>query len=204
LSGRGLKENIEPAGEYTRFIANKPTILFDSGSVEAMRKIPVFVSCPTELNPTQEAKRKIILDILDELLLEPRALGRSDFPVDFPLKEVYVIAKHCSGGVILGFEQVFIKSGIKKRGIASKEAIIKDISLPTPWNNLEAGILFGLKIPLLLFKEEKVEGGVFDYGITDVFVHSMPSDTPSRDKIDELRQVILAWHGEVSRKYYDY
>jgi len=169
-----------------------------------MRKIPVFVSCPTELNPIQERKRKIIFDILDEMLMEPRAIGRSDFPVDYPLKEVYVIAKHCSGGVILGFEQVFIESGIKKRGIADREAIIKDISIPTPWNNLEAGILFGLKVPLLIFKEERIEGGVFDYGITDVFVHSMPSEVPGKSKIMEMRQVIQTWYGLVSRKYYDY
>ena len=134
-----------------------------------MRKIPVFVSCPTDLNPTQEKKREVILKILDEMFMEPRALGRSDFPIDYPLKEVYVVAKHCSGGIILGFEQMLIKSGTKKRGIVDKEAQIKDIIIPTPWNNLEAGILFGLKVPLLIFKEDKIEGGIFDYGITDVF-----------------------------------
>lgn len=169
-----------------------------------MRKIPVFVSCPTELNPIQEQKRKIILDILDDLQMEPRALGRSDYPVDYPLKEVYVIAKHCSGGVILGFEQIYIKSGVKKRGIIDRETVTADICIPTAWNNLEAGILFGLRVPLLIFKEDKIEGGVFDYGITDVFVHSMPSDKPSKNKINELKQVFLTWHGSVSKKYYEY
>ena len=168
-----------------------------------MRKIPVFVSCPTELNQIQEQKRNIILDILDELHIEPRALGRSDYPVEYPLKEVYVIAKHCSGGIILGFEQIYIKSGIKKRGVPEKETVLKDICVPTAWNNLEAGILFGLKVPLLIFKEDKIEGGVFDNGITDVFVHSMPSEKPGRTKINELKQVFLTWHGSVCKKYYE-
>jgi hypothetical protein len=36
--------------------------------------------------------------------MEPRTLGRGEYPKDYPLKEVYVIAKHCCGGIILGFE----------------------------------------------------------------------------------------------------
>jgi len=50
-----------------------------------MRKIPVFVSCPTSLSDEQEQKRKVIIDILDEFQMEPRALGRGDYPKDFPL-----------------------------------------------------------------------------------------------------------------------
>jgi len=43
-------------------------------------RIPVFVSCLTQLNPSQEASQKVIIDVLDELHLEPRALGRWDYP----------------------------------------------------------------------------------------------------------------------------
>lgn len=48
---------------------------------------------------------------------------------------------------------------------------------PSPWNHLESGILFGLHLPLLVFAEEGVSGGVFDRGVTDVFIHRMPSPT---------------------------
>jgi hypothetical protein len=171
-----------------------------------MRKIPVFVSCPTQLNHEQELKRHVIIKILDELQMEPRAIGRGDYPKDYPLKEVYVIAKHCSGGIILGFEQLAVEKGIRKRGTADESKVnLKDnILIPTPWNHLEAGILFGLKVPLLIFKENGVEGGVFDYGITDVFVHKMPPASPDKEKLDELKQVFLKWQGEVSVRYYDY
>jgi hypothetical protein len=60
-----------------------------------VKRIPIFVSCPTILNPEQEKKRKVIIDLLADLQMEPRALGRSDYAKDYPLKEVYVIAKHC-------------------------------------------------------------------------------------------------------------
>lgn len=171
-----------------------------------MQKIPVFVSCPTTLNIEQEQKRQVIINLLDELQLEPRALGRSDYPKDYPLKEVFVIAKHCSGGIILGFEQLSITSGIKKRG-CDNEQIIKEgqtVLLPTPWNHLEAGILYGLKLPLLIFKEEGIEGGVFDYGITDAFVHTMPLINPTKEKIDELKHVLLKWYSLVSSRYSEY
>ena len=50
-----------------------------------MSKIPVFVSCPSNLNDEQERKRKVIIDLLKELQMKPRALGRSDYPKDYPL-----------------------------------------------------------------------------------------------------------------------
>lgn len=170
-----------------------------------MRKIPIFVSCPTQLSQEQDFKRSVIVKLLDDLQMEPRALGRGDYPKDYPLKEVYVVAKHCCGGIILGFEQICVEKGIKKRGTDDEKQIESSnpIIIPTPWNHLEAGILFGLKLPLLIFKEDGIEGGVFDYGITDVFVHKMPPAKPSKVKYDELKQVFLKWQGEVSRIYYE-
>ena len=112
-----------------------------------------------------------MLSLLNDLQMEPRALGRDEYPKDYPLKEVYVIAKHCSGGIILGFEQILVIQGIRKRGTDEPKAIDnkKPVLIPTPWNHIEAGLLFGLRLPLLIFKEEGIEGGVFDHGITDVF-----------------------------------
>lgn len=169
-----------------------------------MRKIPVFVSCPTKLSIEQEEKRKVIIDILDDLQLEPRSLGRGDYPKDYPLKEVYIIAKHCAGGIILGFEQLYVENGIRKRNTDESKTIDRPILIPTPWNNLEAGILFGLKLPLLIFKEYGIEGGVFDFGITDAFVHEMPPTNPDKEKHDELKQVFLKWFAYVIKKYDEY
>lgn len=167
-------------------------------------RIPVFVSCPTQLNAAQNRSREVVLGLLGDLQLEPRALGRSDYPKDVPLKEVYVIAKHCHGGVILGFEQFRATAGTWKRGTKERANVArsKPISFATPWNQLEAGILFGLNLPLLIFREADVDGGVFDVGTTEVFVHSMPPPRITESKRDELKEVFLKWHAEVSRHYY--
>jgi hypothetical protein len=162
-------------------------------------KIPVFVSCPTSLSKDQEAKRSVVCDILDSLNLEPRALGRSDYPADLPLREVLVIARHCAGGVILGFNQFTATAGTLKPGAKSEAPLSDPAKFPSAWNNLEAGILFSLGRPLLVFREEGIAGGVFDPGVTDVFVHRMPNVKGDKS---ELREIFLKWRDKVGSIYY--
>jgi hypothetical protein len=163
-------------------------------------EIPVFVSCPTTLSDKQEISRAIVMRILKRYSLEPRALGRSDYPTELPLREVLGIARHCAGGIILGFEQYRSFQGINKPGTADEQYENFSTSFPTPWNQLEAGILFGLRLPILIFKEESISGGIFDPGVTDVFIHPMPHDgTDGR----ALNAVFLKWQGNVQHKYHD-
>ena len=169
-------------------------------------RIPVFVSCPTKLTEAQRGSRRVIQGMLDELHLEARALGRSDYPKDVPAKEVLTIARHCHGGVILGFEQFRATSG--KWNVSEKEKQVptrlKPLCVPTPWNQLEAGILFGLKLPLLIFREDNVHGGILDVGTTEVFVHPMPAARPSARKRTEVKEILLKWHAQVSSVYHSF
>jgi len=164
----------------------------------ARMDIPVFVSCPTSLSPQQNNARSTILRYLDRYNLEPRALGRSDYPTELPLREVLVIAKHCAGGIILGFEQYRSLDGIDKPGTGSEARQGPSVPFPTPWNQLEAGILFGLGLPLLIFRESGISGGIFDAGVTDVFIHHMP--TPGNN--EGLNDVFLKWQSLVRQQYY--
>jgi hypothetical protein len=171
-------------------------------------KIPVFVSCPTALNPRQQTARAVLINFLDELNLEPRALGRSDYPAELPLREVLVIARHCAGGMILGFEQFQATAGTWKRGMGRKNGesplAAKEVaSFPTPWNHLEAGILFGLGLPLLIFREPQITGGVFDNGVTDVFIHKMPAPKLSAKDLESLKEVVLKWYAKTSARYFE-
>jgi len=170
-------------------------------------KIPVFVSSPTALNEEQTASRAVLMRFLDELNLEPRALGRSDYPSELPLREVLIIARHCAGGIILGYEQFQSTAGTWKRGLGKKNGEKKlqpneTVSFPTPWNQLEAGILFGLGLPLLIFREEGITGGVFDIGVTDVFIHPTPSPQITLKDRDNIKEVFLKWHAKASARYY--
>lgn len=147
------------------------------------------------------------MGFFDDLNLEPRALGRSDYPSELPLREVLIIARHCAGGVILGYEQFQATAGTWKRGLGPKQGERKlkpkEVSaFPTPWNQLEAGILFGLGLPLLIFREDGISGGVFDNGVTDVFIHPTPAARISDEDRSSLKEVFLKWHAKASARYY--
>jgi hypothetical protein len=167
-------------------------------------RIPVFVSSPTVLSNGQTRSRDRIVRELARLQLEPRALGRTDYPSDSPLREVLVIAKHCSGGMILGFRQFVATAGMFKPGTKEQKRLGRSAShyFPSPWNHLEAGILFGLQLPLLIFREEPLRGGVFDEGVTDVFIHSMPPGNLSGANLEAFREVLLKWSAKVREHYY--
>ncbi|MFY1671972.1 hypothetical protein ACN27G_18665 [Plantactinospora sp. WMMB334] len=166
-------------------------------------RIPVFVSTPTALSDDQLASRSFVEKALRRSGLEPRTLGATDYPNDFPLKEVHAIGRHCSGGVILGFEQIRVTAGINKPGTPKEQKITEPLGIPTPWNQLEAGLLFGLGLPLIIFREQGVSGGIFDTGVTDVFLQPMPDGSPrgaaGRNGFD---QVLEKWRAAVVNHYY--
>lgn len=165
--------------------------------------IPVFVSAPTMLSPDQQASYDCILGILEDENLERRALGRSDFGIDAPLKEVYAIARHCSGGLILGYSQARAERLVPKPWLPGSKAL-DDQPLPTPWNNLEAGLLYGLKIPLMIFREQGIVGGVFDPGVSELYVQTLPLGRPSPEVEAVLKSTIKTWAGKVRQHYRAY
>jgi hypothetical protein len=165
-------------------------------------KIPVFVSAPTALNAEQEAVRELIIAELEAQHLEARALGRTDYPADCPIREVYSIAQVCAGGVILGFSQYDNEGGMWKRGTTSESSQVGRVVFPSQWNNLEAGILYGLNLPLLVFREPEISGGIFDAGVSELFVNQMPTAPLSPAGVDSLRQLFLKWSAKVRPVYY--
>jgi hypothetical protein len=169
----------------------------------APMRIPVFVSSPSpdNLSPAQADSAKIIHDLIRRYKLEWRALGRSDYPNDTPLKEVLRMVRHCSGGIILGFEQFVAPTGVFCAGSA-KARTETNVSFPTPWNQLEAGILFAAGLPMMIFRESDIGGGVFDAGSTEVFIHQIPASPMPRKARDDLDSVFQNWVAKVRTHYY--
>jgi hypothetical protein len=166
--------------------------------------IPVFISAPSteNLNPEQKSVYDAIIAAIGDLGLEERRLGQSDYPDQAPLQEVIQIARRCSGGIVLGFTQMMVQAGISKPGVQDKP--MNDVPLPTPWNHLEAGILFSLRLPVLVFREKGISGGIFDEGVTDVFIHKIPSVADFEKKAGSVRQVLMKWQARVRSHYYEW
>lgn len=166
-----------------------------------MSKIPVFVSCPTLLNDKQKEYNKLIDSLLADFEFERRAIGKSDFAVETPLEEVLQLARHCAGGLILGFEQTYIESGEQKRGTEGAKVIKAPYLLATPWNDIEAGILFTLGLPLLIYKEKNVYGGVFDVGSSRYFINELPTDLSLETEKLKMRHLFTRWAAKVRERY---
>jgi hypothetical protein len=161
-------------------------------------RVPVFVSVPATLTPPQQQMKDLFDQLLEANGLEPRTVGRTDYPVSFPLKAVLAIARRCSGGLVLGFEQLRVTKGVRKPETV-EETALSELPLATPWNQLEAGILFGLRLPMLVFRERGIDGGIFDPGASGTYVHPMPSPTSD---LESLQALILQWRSAVQTHYY--
>jgi hypothetical protein len=169
--------------------------------VEPMR-IPVFVSCPSDLSDAQLESAEIVKDLLDKNKLAWRALGRSDYSYRTPLTEVLGMVSRCSGGVILGFTQFEAPSGVFKPNSTGSRSVNQPVRMATPWNQLETGIIFSHGLPILVFKEEGISGGVFDIGTQDVYVNDMPSKPMNSFQQDRLETLFQNWAADVKHHYY--
>ncbi|WP_146208841.1 hypothetical protein [Azospirillum sp. TSO22-1] len=167
-----------------------------------LSKIPVFVSCATSLNAAQDLVKDYINEVLRGLYFEGRALGKSDYGIDPPLREVYAIARHCSGGIVLGFSQFRADSGIFKEGTEKQDEISKPAHFPSPWNNLEAGILYALGLPLLVIKENGVQGGIFDLGTSEIMVKEISVGSNFEKQKEEIKRMLYRWSAKVQEAYY--
>ena len=59
--------------------------------------IPIFGSSPTHLSKEQDEVNRLIRGELGQAGLEWRSVGQTDYPATFPLREVFLLAKHCCG-----------------------------------------------------------------------------------------------------------
>jgi hypothetical protein len=163
-------------------------------------KLPVFVSTPSALNPLQDQIFDFLTQALDQERLQPRTLGRSDYPKSDPITEAYYIARACYGGLIVGFAQLEFEQGVVKRGTPREQSVART-ALPTPWNHIEAGILVALRRPLLVFVENSVEGGVFDQGAYSGFLHRFSPSKFGEDEQEGMREAIRSWSADVRAFY---
>jgi hypothetical protein len=163
--------------------------------------IPVFGSSPTHLSRAQDESKRLILGELGHAGLEWRSLGQTDYPTTFPLREVLQLARFCCGGVILGFSQFTTSRGVWKKGTPFQKLETSALSFPTPWNQLEAGMLFALNLPMLVFRERHISGGIFDNGVSDLFIHELPSGKISKANRKGLAEVIRKFGAKVHARY---
>ena len=75
-----------------------------------------------------------------------------------PLKDVEYRMQRCYGAVVLAFERTRIEVGVSWPGAGAKlEKALKDIRLPTAWNQIEAAMAYTRGLPLLVLVEHGLQ-----------------------------------------------
>jgi hypothetical protein len=152
----------------------------------------VFVSRPNWVPEEFEKGLVNFYNLLKAHELNPRTIGRSDYPSKNPLDEVIGLLKKCQGTIVLGLPQIDIQVG-KIKG----EDIPSAFQLCTEWNHIEAALAHSLKHPLLVIHHLKVSRGIFDRGAGDYFLHQVDFSDHSWPMADGISGALLNWKSEL-------
>ena len=127
-----------------------------------MAPIKVFMSVGRTSTEQQEKFVATVEEFMRANGVEPMTVGRNYFSSKQPLVAVTELMRECAGSLILAYERIYIADGIDRRGNA-KQSSVKDVKLPTVWNQIEASMAYVLGHPLLVM----VENGLRNEGLLE-------------------------------------
>jgi hypothetical protein len=152
----------------------------------------VFISRPNWVPEPFEEGLTNFYNLLKAHELNPRTIGRSDYPSKNPLDEVMGLLKKCQGTIVLGIPQIYIKVGTVKG-----QNIMNDLQLCTEWNHIEAALAHSLGHPLLVVHHLEVSRGIFDRGAGNYFLHQVDFLNPSWAMTAEISGALSNWKAEL-------
>ena len=151
----------------------------------------VFVSVGSTASPLQEDFVRAVEERLRAEGLVPQTVGRNVFSADSPFTAVTKLMDSCHGVVVIALERLYIETGTEKRGGPAKSAL-GDVKIASPWNQIEATMGYGRKLPLLVLVEEGVRAdGLLEKGL-DWYVQTI---TLSQDSLhtSTFNGVLASW-----------
>lgn len=152
----------------------------------------VFVSRPNWVPEPFEKGLDNFYNLLRANELNPRTVGRSDYPSKSPLDEVVGLLKKCQGTIVLGVPQIDVQTG-KVKG----EDIPGGFQLCTEWNHIEAALAHSLGHPLLVIHHLKGSRGIFDRGAGNYFLHQVDLSDPSWPIAAGIAGALSNWKSEL-------
>jgi len=152
----------------------------------------VFVSMGTPYNEDSKRFRDELETLLrDSCGVDPRIIGKNEYPSGSPLAHIRNTMRGCSGVIIVAYERKYIETGVEKRGSANEQALKKRI-YTTPWNHIESAIAYSLDLPIYIF----CQNGLTEEGLieskNDWWVQSIDI-APGAVSRPEVVESIRAW-----------
>ena len=114
--------------------------------------IDVFISAGRPFNSSQEEFLSALEEYLRANGLNPRAVGRNEFPHKSPLKFIDGVMSECCATVVVAFERLHVNEGIERRG-SKEEKALKSENIATAWNQIEAAMAYTKGHPLFVLVE---------------------------------------------------
>jgi hypothetical protein len=152
----------------------------------------VFVSRPSVVTQAQRELEKACLTGLAEFGFAPMMLRRDDYASN-PWAQLRRAVSAAHGAVILGFRQLRVDRGEWRPD--TLEAREVQGWLPTPWNQVEAGLAIMAGLPVLVVPEDGIVEGVFSSDTWGSGVNATTMDlwaSPSAPADPSLRAWALA------------
>ena len=148
----------------------------------------IFLSRPNWVAPIYKEGLNNFLNLLRSHKLNPRTIGKTDFPSKSPMDEVIDLLYKCEGAIILGYPQIQAKTGFVK----DKE-IVNPLFLSTEWNHIEAGLARALGLPLLVIHDIDIKRGIFDRGVLNSFLYQKDFSDKSWSISEEIIGSLTQW-----------
>ena len=100
----------------------------------------------------------------------------------FPLEYLEIREQHILLAGRDPFPELRIERGLWRSG-TPEEKRVEDLAETTPWSQIEGGMAVMLGIPILVFRERGVGGGIFDIGPNEVGVYQVFVDDDPTSKV---------------------
>jgi hypothetical protein len=104
----------------------------------------------------------------------------------------------CEGAVVIALERFRFPDGEERPGTAHQQTLT-DVSLPTPWNQIEAAMAYSRGLPLLVVVDHKLRSdGLLEVG-NDWYVQALEV-TPASLNTPAFMGILESWRGRIGRE----
>ena len=173
-------------------------------------KILVFFSRPNPFLDSQQYFIEKLQELLDQFDFKTVTLQADNYDLSDSINYLKGMIRQCYGIIIVGFKQIYIEKGQKKKGGVSdslyfhpQEIDLSGQALTSPFCHIEGtlGLLYDL--PLLIINEEGVrEEGIIKGGRFSTKTKRFDLDHTDEFFADEtVKRQIAVWMGKVTEYY---
>lgn len=147
----------------------------------------VFLSVGATYSEDQEQFVQAFEGFLVQNGCERLTVGRGSYTAKQPVLQTRDLMQTAEAVVVLAFTRLLVVDAVDKPGSKDQKKVV-DTKYPTVWNQIEASMAFGLKLPLLVIVEEGLQQEAMLKDRLEFRVQSTPLN-PSFFKSEEFKGV---------------